>query len=345
MTVESEQSEEILKIIQSGNTLSEEQMQICMSEIMNGLWAEGDISALLLGLAGRGETVEEITGAAKVMRVKALSIKAPQGALDCCGTGGDCAGTYNISTAVALICAACGVPMAKHGNRSASSKSGAADVLEALGVELSVPKDKLEEALERFNYAFLMAPRHHSAMKHVMPVRKKLGVRTIFNILGPLANPAQTKFQLLGVFDKALVLPIAQVLDKLGAQSAWVVHGSDGLDEITTTGETYVAKLKDGKITEEILRPDDFGVKTSKPEDLIGGTPEHNAKAIREILSGVQNSYRDIVLANAAAALIVAGKEKTIEDGVWCAAHALDSGKALNILESYIAFTKENAEA
>ena len=339
------QSTENLDIIKEGRFLTEDQMRVCMCEIMEGLWSDDDIAAFLLGLAERGETVEEITGAAKVMREKALAIIAPDGALDCCGTGGDCAGTYNISTAVALVCAACGIPVAKHGNRSASSKSGAADVLEALGVELAISKDNVEEALERFNYAFLMAPHHHSAMKHVMPVRKKLGVRTIFNILGPLANPAGTKYQLLGVFDKALVLPMAQVLDKLGTHSAWVVHGSDGLDEITTTGETYVAKLKDGKIIEDKLTPEDFGLCRSDPEEIKGGSPEENAQALRNVLKGQQNPYRDIVLANAAAAIMVAGKEETLEDAVWCAAQALDSGKALEILESYIAFTKENVEA
>jgi len=333
-----------LNIIQGGDYLTEDQMRACMNDIMEGLWSNDDITAFLLGLAERGESVEEITGAAKVMREKALAIKAPEGALDCCGTGGDAKGTYNISTAVALVCAACDIPMAKHGNRSASSKSGAADVLEALGVELSIPKNKIEEALDLYNYAFLMAPRHHSAMKHVMPVRKKLGVRTIFNILGPLANPAGTKYQLLGVFDKEFVLPMAQVLDKLGTHSAWVVHGSDGLDEITTTGETYVAKLKDGKIKEDILTPEDFGLKRAALQDITGGTPEENAKALRGVLEGKPSAYRDIVLANAAAAIVVAGKEKTLEDAVWCAAHALDNGKALEVLEAYITFTKDNAE-
>ena len=334
-----------LKIIQSGDYLTEEQMRACVSDIMEGRWSDDNIAAFLLGLAERGESVDEITGAARVMREKVLAIKAPVGAIDCCGTGGDGSSTYNISTAVALVCAACDIPMAKHGSRSASSKTGAADVLEALGVELSVSKEKTEEALERFNYAFMMAPNHHKAMKHVMPVRQKLGVRTIFNILGPLVNPAGTKYQLLGVFDKALALTMAQALNKLGTSRAWVVHGSDGLDEITTTGETYVAKIKDGQITEEILTPEDFGLKRASPQDLIGGSPQENANALRGVLKGEQGPYRDIVIANAAAAIIIAGKEETLEDAVWCAAHALDNGKALEVLENYIAFTKENAEA
>jgi len=334
-----------LKIIQSGDYLTEEQMRACVSDIMEGRWSDDNIAAFLLGLAERGESVDEITGAARVMREKVLAIKAPVGAIDCCGTGGDGSSTYNISTAVALVCAACDIPMAKHGSRSASSKTGAADVLEALGVELSVSKEKTEEALERFNYAFMMAPNHHKAMKHVMPVRQKLGVRTIFNILGPLVNPAGTKYQLLGVFDKALALTMAQALNKLGTSRAWVVHGSDGLDEITTTGETYVAKIKDGQITEGILTPEDFGLKRASPQDLIGGSPQENANALRGVLKGEQGPYRDIVIANAAAAIIIAGKEETLEDAVWCAAHALDNGKALEVLENYIAFTKENAEA
>lgn len=333
-------SEDALKLIKCGEFLSEEMMVFCMNDIMEGRWSEEDLLAFLSGLAKRGESVDEITGAAKVMREKALFINAPKGAVDCCGTGGDAKGTYNISTAVAFICAACGIPMAKHGNRSASSKSGAADVLEALGVELSLSRGDIEEALKRFNYAFLMAPNHHSAMKHVALVRKKLGTRTIFNILGPLANPADTKFQLLGVFDKTLLVPMAKVLDKLGTKSAWVVHGSDGLDEITTTGKTYVAKLKDGIITEDVLNPDDFGVKRASHEELIGGSPEDNAKALRFVLSGAQNAYRDIALANAAAVLVLTGEEKTLEDAMWRAAYAVDSGKALGVLEDYAVFTR-----
>ncbi|MFP4097829.1 MAG: anthranilate phosphoribosyltransferase [Alphaproteobacteria bacterium] len=339
------ESMKYIEIVLGGETLSQDQMRHCMEEIMEGVWKDEALESFLRALAKRGETVEEITGAARVMRAKALPIKAPEGAIDCCGTGGDCSGTYNISTTVALVCAACGVPVAKHGNRSASSKSGAADVLEALGVDLSVSQEKLEEALKKFHYAFLMAPHHHSAMNHVMPVRKKMKTRTIFNILGPLANPANTQYQLLGVFDKALVLPIAQVLKNLGTRSAWVVHGSDGLDEITTTGKTYVARLKNSEITQSILTPSDFGIRRAAPEELKGGSPQENAAALRDVLDGAQNAYRDIVLANAASALVVAEKEETLEDALWHASHAIDSGKAMDLLESYIAFTKQNSQS
>ncbi len=336
-------STESLRKIEDGGFLSEEEMITCMSEIMNGQWNDTEIASFLTGLSARGETVEEITGAAKVMRQKALSINAPQGAVDCCGTGGDKSGTYNISTAVAIVAAACGVPVAKHGNRSASSKSGAADVLESLGINLDVPQDKLEEALIKFNFAFLMAPNHHNAMKYVMPVRKALGVRTIFNILGPLANPAKTKFQLLGVYDRALVVPMANVLKNLGTTSAWVVHGSDGLDEITTTSETYIAKLHDGKIIEETLSPKDFGLAQSNPEDLLGGLPAENAKALRDILGGVKNAYRDIVVANTAAVLVISGQQSTLKDAADYAAQAIGSGDALNLLNDYAAYTQTYA--
>ena len=337
-------STELLRKIEYGGFFSEEEMVTCMSEIMDGQWTDAQISSFLTGLSARGETVEEITGAARVMREKALPISAPDGAVDCCGTGGDKSGTYNISTAVAIVAAACGVPVAKHGNRSASSKSGAADVLEALGINLDVPQDKLEGALQKFNFAFLMAPNHHKAMKYVMPVRKALGVRTIFNILGPLANPAKTKFQLLGVYDRALVVPMANVLKNLGTQAAWVVHGSDGLDEITTTGETYVAKLKDGQITEKVMSPEDFGLARSNPEDLLGGLPAENAKALREILSGVKNTYRDIVVANTAAVLVISGRKTNLNDAVDCAAQAIDSGDAMNLLNDYAAYTQMHAD-
>lgn len=334
---------EILSRIQSGQKLSEDDMTLCMSGMMEGTWSDEQIAAFLTGISARGETVDEVVGAAKVMRAKALPINAPDHAVDCCGTGGDQSGTYNISTAVAIVAAACGVCVAKHGNRSASSKSGAADVLEALGVDLDVSQGHLEDALTQFNFAFLMAPRHHQAMKHVMPVRKALGVRTIFNILGPLANPAKTKFQLIGVYDRALVLPMAQALQRLGTQSAWVVHGADGLDEITTTAETYVAQLIDGHITEAILTPEDFGLPRSNPDDLKGGAPQVNAKALQDILDGEKNAYRDIVIANAAAVLMIAEKAHTLESAVNMASAVLDNGQARALLQDYAAFTQAHS--
>lgn len=330
--------------IQKGQFLSESEMMDCMTKIMEGACDPAQIGAFLMGLSMRAESIEEITGAARVMRDKALPINAPEGAVDCCGTGGDKSGTYNISTAVAIVAAACGVPIAKHGNRSSSSKSGAADVLEALGVNLDVPQEKLEEALRLFNFAFLMAPNHHQAMKHVVPVRRALGVRTIFNILGPLANPAKTKFQLLGVYDRKLILPIASVLRNLGTKNAWVVHGEDGLDEITLTGTTYIARLDNGQIIEDTLRPEDFGLRQCMPADLLGGTPQENAAALRAILSGQKNAYRDIVLANTAAVLMVSGKEQNLTDASRTAAHAVDSGNSLKLLEEYISFTQAHAQ-
>lgn len=332
-----------LQHLQSGGIFPEQDMIKIMSEVMNGEWNNEALAAFLMGLSMRGETVDEVCGAARVMREKATPINAPENAVDCCGTGGDKSGTYNISTAVAIVSAACGVPIAKHGNRAASSKSGAADVLEALGINLDTPHEKLEQALKQFNFAFLMAPRHHSAMRHVVPVRKAIKVRTIFNMLGPLANPAGTQFQLLGVYDKNLLLPMAQVLKKLGTKCAWIVHGSDGLDEITTTGKTYCAKLKNGKITEIIFTPDDFGLNTSKAEDLLGGDPEYNAAAIQGLLAGAKNAYRDIVLANTSAVLNISGNENNLKDGVQKAAQAIDSGMAKTLLEEYTAFTHKNA--
>lgn len=332
-----------LKKISDGLVLNEQEMQTAMTFIMEGGASEVQIENFLTGLSKRGETAAEITGAARVLREKALSVKAPAGAVDCCGTGGDHIGTLNISTAVVFVAAACGVPVAKHGNRAASSKSGAADVLEALGVKLTLSKEQLEEALRRFNFCFLMAPQHHQAMKHVSAVRKKIGKRTIFNLLGPLANPASTQYQLLGVFDAKWILPIAQALKSLGTKAAWVVHGTDGLDEITLSGATKIAVLENGTITEKTLTPADFGLPVYKTEDFLGGTAQENAAALHGLLEGRKNAYRDIVLANAAAVLMIAGKAKDLKDGVRLASEAIDSGSALGVLESYAAFTREAA--
>lgn len=333
-----------LQKIADGRTLSETEMIDAMNNIMSGECTNEDIKCFLLRLSERGETVEELSGGATVMRQKAVSISAPAGAVDCCGTGGDMSGTYNISTAVAIVSAACGIPVAKHGNRSSSSKSGTADVLEALGVNLDVPWSKLEDALKQFNFAFLMAPRHHQAMKHVAEVRKSLGVRTIFNLLGPLSNPAGTKFQLLGVYDRKWLRPFAQTLLNLGSTSAWVVHGSDGLDEITVTGETFIAAIENGEIKEFTLNPSDFGLSQHPASALKGGTPQDNAAALREILGGVHNAYRDIVIANTAAVLIICGKETDLKSAAAIAANTLDNGSALQCLNDYIAYTKEQSE-
>ena len=333
---------EFLKHIQSGQHLSEEQMTRAMNIIMDGKANESQIAAFLMGLSVQGENVEEITGAAKVMRSKAQTIKAPYGAVDCCGTGGDKSGTYNISTAVAIVAASCGIPMAKHGNRAASSKSGAADVLEALGVNLNLTTDKLEEALNKLNFAFLMAPNHHAAMKHVVPVRKELGVRTIFNLLGPLANPAGANRQLIGVFDPKWLRPMAEALCNLGTERAWLVHGSDGLDEITTSASTTIVTLDEGgNIEEGILTPEDFGIEQSNLNELLGGNSKENADALLAVLKGKKGAYRDIVLANTAAVLCIHSGESNLKSAVKRAENSIDNGLALQTLDNYIKFSQE----
>lgn len=333
---------EYLDIIKSGETLTQEQMQSAMTIIMEGKASEDELTTFLTTLAERGETIDEITGAARVLREKATAIDAPYEALDCCGTGGDKKGTYNVSTAVALVAASCGVPMAKHGNRASSSKSGAADVLEVLGVNLDLPLEALEESLKTLRFAFLMAPKHHAAMIHVKEVRKKIATRTIFNLLGPLINPAGTRFQLMGVYDKALVRPMVEVLNNLGSKRAWVVHGSDGLDEITITGPTHIATLnEDGEIEEKTITPEHFGLKTFDIEKIIGGTAQENATALRAVLEGQKCAYREIVLANSAAVLNIHGSAENLTDGVQKAAQAIDAGLALQTLKDYVAFSRE----
>lgn len=316
-------------------SLSEQEMEDAMTAIMDGNVSGDEIAAFLTALAQRGETVDEITGAARVLRRKAATIEAPEKALDCCGTGGDGIGTYNISTAVALVAAACGVPVAKHGNRAASSKSGAADVLEALGVNLDVPHELLSQTLHELNFCFLMAPRHHEAVRHVVPIRKKLGFRTIFNLLGPLANPAGTRYQLMGVFDRKWIVPLAETLARLGSEKAWIVHGSDRLDEITLTGPTWIAKLENGEVTEETVTPADFGLDYVRPQDLLGGTAQDNARALQHLLDGKPSAYRDIVIANCAAVLNIHGSATSLREGAALAARAIDDGGALNVLSRY----------
>jgi anthranilate phosphoribosyltransferase len=329
-----------IKTIKQGAELSQEAMCEAMKIIMSGGAIDAELEQFLTLLNERGEAVSEITGAATVMRNMASTIKAPKGAIDCCGTGGDASGTYNISTAVALVAAACGVPIAKHGNRAASSKSGAADALEALGINLDITTAQLESALNQFNFCFLMATNHHGAMKHVMPTRKKLGRRTIFNLLGPLANPAGTKHQLIGVFDEKWLKPMAQTLHNLGTTKAWIVHGTDGLDEITTTGQTNAVILDNGQITQRTFTPEDFGVAQADPSDLKGGFAIENAAALMEVLNGAHNAYRDIILVNASAVLNIHGTAKDLIEGVKIASQAIDNGKALETLQNYAAFTQ-----
>jgi len=309
--------------------------------IMSGEATPSQIGAFLMALRLRGETVEEITGAARIMREKALTVAAPPGAIDCCGTGGDASGTVNISTAVSFVLAGSGVPVAKHGNRALSSRSGAADVLAALGVNIDADLRLVERALAEARVAFLMATRHHSAMRHVGPTRVELGTRTIFNLLGPLSNPAGARRQLIGVFAQRWLEPIAHVLSNLGTEAAWIVHGLDGLDEMTTTGPTRVAELRAGVVRTFEIVPEEAGLRRAEPDQLKGGDAEENAAALRTVLDGAPGPYRDIVLLNAAAALIVADRAGSLADGAAMAAETIDSGRAAAALARLVAITNE----
>jgi anthranilate phosphoribosyltransferase len=313
--------------------------------MMSGNATPSQMGGFLMALRVRGETVEEITGAVRAMRAKMTPIEAPLGAIDTCGTGGDGVGTWNISTAASFVVAACGVPVAKHGNRGLSSKSGAADVLTALGVNVEADMALVKQALWEANICFMMAPRHHSAMRHVGPTRVELGTRTIFNLMGPLSNPAGAARQLTGVFSRAWIAPMAEVLGKLGSEQAWVVHGSDGIDELTTTGPSYVAELKAGKVSIYEINPEDAGLKRARAQDLTGGDPATNALALSALLDGHMGPYRDIVLLNSAATLIVAGKVLTLREGVEMAAEAIDSGAARAKLAQLVAITNSKAAA
>lgn len=321
--------------LSSGSPLSEQEMILATGMIMEGRVADPELMTFLSQMSDRGETTNEITGAAKVMRSMATTISSPVGAVDCCGTGGDGLGTYNISTAVALVAAGAGVPVAKHGNRAATSKSGAADVLEALGVNLAMDTAALELSLREIGFCFLMAQNHHAAIRHVMPARRALGRRTIFNLLGPLSNPANTKKQLLGVWDAQWVKPLAESLLGLGTENAWVVHGAGGIDEISLEGATHVAVLDGGTVTERILTPDDFGLPRTPIADIIGGSVMTNATALLSLLDGHKGAYRNYVLANTAAVLNIAGVTTDLKEGVALAAKSIDTGRALSVLNNY----------
>jgi anthranilate phosphoribosyltransferase len=323
--------------VASGATLSRETAYEAFDRMMSGEVTPSQIGALLMGLRMRGETVDEITGAVTAMRAKMLTVDAPDEAVDVVGTGGDASGSYNISTCAAFIVAGAGAPVAKHGNRALSSKSGAADVLTALGVRIDVPPETISACIRNAGIGFMFAPSHHPAMKHVGPTRVELGTRTIFNLLGPLSNPAGVKRQMVGVFSRQWVEPIAHVLKNLGSVRAWVVHGSDGLDEITTSGPTAVAALHDGAVTTFEITPEDVGLARVKPDALRGGDAGHNAEALKAVLQGVKGPYRDIAVLNAAAALVVAGKAETLADAVKLAAHTIDSGAAEGALQRLIA--------
>ena len=335
----------LIAAVAAGRSLDENQAAQAFDILMSGDATPSQIGGFLMALRVRGETVAELTGAVRTMRAKMLKIEAPAGAVDTCGTGGDNSGTLNISTGAAIVTAACGVPVAKHGNRAASSRTGTADALGALGVNIEADMTLVKEALWRANICFMLAPRHHSAMRHVGPSRVELGTRTIFNLMGPLSNPAGTRLQLLGVFAKDWIEPMALVLGALGTERAWVVHGSDGLDEITTTGPTHVADLKDGKVRLFEVTPEMAGLPRATPAELKGADAATNAAAITELLAGRPGPYRDIVLLNSAAALLVAGKAADLKAGVALAAAAIDSGKAKATLGQLIAITNRASGA
>jgi anthranilate phosphoribosyltransferase len=313
--------------------LTEENMVGVMNEIMEGKCTDAQIASFLTALRLKGETVEEITGAAKVMREKVTRIKAPALTVDTCGTGGDLSHTFNISTTTALVVASCDVPVAKHGNRSVSSKSGSADVLEALGVKIDLEPAKVEKCLESTGFGFMFAPLFHPAMKYAIGPRKEMGIRTVFNILGPLTNPAGAERQVLGVFSDKLTEPLANVLGNLGVKHAYVVHGEDGLDEITNTDKTKVSELKEGNVNTYFLGPEDFGFEKTKKEDLVGGDADDNAKITVEILEGKEGPKREITVMNSAAVLVTADKASNLKEAVQIASEAIDSGAALKKLE------------
>jgi anthranilate phosphoribosyltransferase len=322
--------------VATGSTLTREEAAAAFDRMMSGEATPSQIGGLLMALRVRGETVDEITGAVTTMRSKMLGVKAPPGAVDVVGTGGDASGSFNISTCAAFIVAGAGVPVAKHGNRALSSKSGAADVLQALGVKIDLDANHVGTCIRDAGIGFMFAPAHHPAMKNVGPTRVELGTRTIFNLLGPLSNPAGVKRQMIGTFSRHWVEPMAQVLKNLGSESIWVVHGSDGLDEITTAGSTSVAALENGKIRSFEVTPEDAGLSRGKPEALRGGDAGQNAEALLDVLKGKRGPFRDVAVLNAAAALIVAGKAKDLKQGAALAVKSIESGEAEGRLDRLI---------
>jgi anthranilate phosphoribosyltransferase len=324
---------EVINLLIQGKNLSEDQMMLAMREIMEGQATDAQIASFLTALRIKGETVQEITGAVIVMREKVTTLKAPDYTVDTCGTGGDLSHTFNISTTSALVVAACGIPVAKHGNRSVSSRSGSADVLEALGVKIDISSEKVEKCLESTGFGFMFAPLFHPAMKYAIGPRREMGIRTIFNILGPLTNPAGAKRQVLGVFQDSLTEPLAEVLEKLGATHAFIVHGGDGLDEITITDKTKITELKGGRIDTYYITPEDLGFIRAQKKDLLGGTAEENAHITLNILRGEKGPKRDITVLNAAAAILTGDRAKSYAEAIEKASAALDSGAALKKLE------------
>jgi len=331
----------LIKKVSTGACLEEDEIETALDIMSVGGATPVQMGAFLMALCVRGETVEEITGAARLMRARMATVNAPAGAIDIVGTGGDQHGTYNVSTCAAIVAAGAGAKVAKHGNRSVSSLSGASDVLTALGVKVGVGANVVERAIHEAGVGFMWAPTHHPAMKQWAPVRAELGIRTIFNLLGPLCNPAGVKRQVLGVFDRKWIEPLAHVMKNLGSEHVWIVHGCDGMDELTTTGPSTVAELKDGDIAVFEITPEDAGLQRAALADLKGGDASANALAIRTLLEGEPGPFRDIVLLNTAAALIVADKAANLADGVERAALSIDSGAAMAALNKLIAATTE----
>jgi len=327
---------ESIHLLVQGIDLSEPEMAECMKEIMEGKVTDAQMGAFLMALHIKGETAEEIKGAVRVMRAKVTAIRAPEGVLDTCGTGGDMSHTFNISTAAALVVAAAGVPVAKHGNRSVSSSSGSADLLEALGVKIELPPEKVEKCLFETGFGFLFAPLFHPAMKFAIGPRREIGIRTIFNILGPLTNPAGARRQIIGVFADNLTEPLAVVLSDLGARDIMVVHGEDGLDEITISNGTRVSRFRGGGIETFYIAPEDFGLGRADVESLLGGDKDENGRILLSIFGGERGPKRDVVLMNAAAAFVVAGKTGDLKDGALIASDVIDSGSARGKLEEIV---------
>lgn len=331
----------LMQKVATGASLTEDEIKDALETMMSGVATPVQMAAFLMALRVRGETIPEITGAAQLMRERMLPVEAPPNAVDIVGTGGDGHNTFNVSTCAAIVAAGAGIPIAKHGNRAVSSLSGASDVLTALGVKIDVSPIVISRSIAQAGVGFMWAPMHHSAMKHWAAARGELGIRTIFNLIGPLANPARVKRQIVGVFNAAWTEPVAEVLRNLGSEHAWVVHGSDGLDEITTTGRTRITELKDGEIRTFEVGPEDAGLPSATLADLKGGDASVNATAIRNLLAGEEGAFRDIVLLNAAAALIVGGKAADLREGADRAARAIDDGAAARALDTLVAVTNE----
>ena len=338
MSVDEEFSATLKRLV-SGARLDAEESGRAFSAIMLGEVTQARMAAFLTALTMRKPTVEEVVGAVRAMRAAMQTIRAPENAIDLCGTGGDGLGTLNVSTAAAFVVAACGVPVAKHGNRNMSSRTGTADVLEQLGVKIDLDPKASEDCLSETGFCFLFAPAYHSAMRHVAPVRREIGFRTVFNLIGPLSNPAGVNYQLMGVFAEEWIEPLAHVLAELGTKRAWLVHGADGIDEISIAAPTHVAVLDNGVVTRREVAPEDAGIARATLSTIEGGNASDNAQAIRLLLAGEPSPFRDIVLLNATAALVIAGKADDLKSGTALAADAIDAGRAEDVLARVVAFS------